>query len=142
MVPVTNLFQRLAWKGVERQHTAIDPANRYGGLPNEKPQVYEDRSPLYQIDKLQTPVIVHVTKNDADVNIEEDMQLVDALRSRKADLSETKVYENPQGGHLFDRQINATTCLPQNTREQRDSWNRVWAFLDWHLNPYNDVGGK
>jgi hypothetical protein len=52
------------------------------------------------------------------------------------------VYENPQGGHLFDRQINATTCLPQNTREQRDSWNRVWAFLDWHLNPYNDVGGK
>src|SRR5437016_9922928 len=26
MVPVTNLFQRLAWKGVERQHQAIDPA--------------------------------------------------------------------------------------------------------------------
>ena len=25
MVPVTNLFQRLAWKGVDRQHQAIDP---------------------------------------------------------------------------------------------------------------------
>src|SRR5947209_12941432 len=25
MVPVTNLFQRLAWKGGERQHQAIDP---------------------------------------------------------------------------------------------------------------------
>src|SRR5438552_7984553 len=29
MVPVTNLFQRLAWKGVERQKQAIDPQNRY-----------------------------------------------------------------------------------------------------------------
>ena len=36
MVPVTNLFQRLAWKGVERQHQAIDPQNRYGGLPHER----------------------------------------------------------------------------------------------------------
>jgi dipeptidyl aminopeptidase/acylaminoacyl peptidase len=33
MVPVTNLFQRLAWKGVERQHQLIDPQNRFGGLP-------------------------------------------------------------------------------------------------------------
>src|ERR1700733_11779454 len=49
MVPVTNLFQRLAWKGVERQHQAIDPANRYGGLPSERHEVYKDRSPVYQI---------------------------------------------------------------------------------------------
>jgi len=84
MVPVTNLFQRRAWKGVERQHQSIDPQNRYGGLPAEKHDVYKDRSPLYQVDKLQIPLYVGVTKNDEDVNIEEDMQLVDALRSRKA----------------------------------------------------------
>src|SRR5262245_8200774 len=80
MVPVTNLFQRLAWKGVERQHQAIDPQNRYGGLPHERQDIYKDRSPLYQIDKLQIPLFVGVTRNDQDVNIEEDMQLVDALR--------------------------------------------------------------
>ena len=142
MVPVTNLYQRLARKGVERQHTAIDPANRYGGLPNEVPDVYKDRSPVYQIEKLQIPLLVHVAKNDTDVNIEEDMQIVDALRSRKADLAETKVYENPKGGHLFDRQVITATCQPENTREQRDSWNRVWTFLDWNLNPFNDAGGK
>src|SRR5438552_8221780 len=45
MVPVTNLFQRLAWKGVERQHHAIDPQNRYCGLPHERHDVYRDRSP-------------------------------------------------------------------------------------------------
>jgi len=139
MVPVTNLFQRLAWKGVERQHQAIDPANRYGGLPADNHDVYKDRSPLYQVDKIQIPVLVHVTRNDQDVNIEEDMQIVDALRSRKADLAETKVYDSPLGGHLFDRQYDRNdtkTYTPLNTREQRDSWNRVWTFLDWNLDPY------
>jgi dipeptidyl aminopeptidase/acylaminoacyl peptidase len=142
MVPVTNLFQRLAWKGVERQKQAIDPQNRYGGLPHERHDVYRERSPLYQVDKLQIPLYVGVTKNDEDVNIEEDMQLVDALRARKPSLAETMVYENPPGGHLFDRRVDSTTWQPENTREQRDSWNRVWTFLDWHLDPFHDASSS
>src|SRR5204863_9544086 len=67
MVPVTNLFHRLAWKGIERQRQMIDPQNRFGGLPSEKPQVYKDRSPLFQVDKLQIPLLVHLTDNDTDV---------------------------------------------------------------------------
>jgi dipeptidyl aminopeptidase/acylaminoacyl peptidase len=137
MVPVTNLFQRLAYKGVERQHQAIDPANRYGGLPFEKRDIYKDRSPVYSVDKLQIPLYVGVTKNDEDVNIEEDMQLVDALRARKAGLAETMVYDNPPGGHTFDRRVDPKTWQPENTREQRDSWNRVWTFLDWNLDPFH-----
>ena len=137
LVPVTNLFQRLAWKGEERQRQRIDPQNRMGGPPAEQREMYRERSPLFQVDKLQTPLLVHVAKNDADVNIEEGMQLVDALRSRKADLAETKVYENPKGGHTFDRQVDAKTGQPENTREQRDSWNRVWTFFEWHLDPFH-----
>ena len=137
MVPVTNLFQRLAWKGVERQHQAIDPQNRYGGLPAERHDIYKDRSPLYSVDKLQIPLYVGVTRNDDDVNIEEDMQLVDALRARKPLLAETTVYDNPPGGHTFDRRVDPKTWQPENTREQRDSWNRVWTFLDWHLDPFH-----
>jgi dipeptidyl aminopeptidase/acylaminoacyl peptidase len=136
LVPVTNLFQRLAWKGVERQHAAIDPANRLGGLPSERREVYKDRSPVYQVDKLQIPLLVHVARNDDDVNIEEDMQLVDALRARKPLLAETKVYDAPPGGHTFDRRVDRATWQPENTREQRDSWNRVWSFLDWNLDPF------
>ncbi len=154
LVPVTNLFQRLAWAGVERQHQSIDPANRYGGLPGASAQVnqtYKDRSPIYQIDKLQIPLIVHITKNDGDVHIEEAMQLVDALRNRKPNLAETKVYDNPPGGHLFDRQTSGgrggdsqklETYTPTMTREQRDSWARVWAFLDYNLDPYHGPDGK
>jgi dienelactone hydrolase len=143
MVPVTNLFQRLAWAGVEQQHSRIDPANRYGGLPGDRNpainQTYKARSPIYQIDKLQIPLLVHITRNDDDVHIEECMQLVDALRARKPDLSETKIYDAPMGGHLFDRQYDRSdtaTYRPLWTREQRDSWNRVWTFLDWNLDPY------
>ena len=140
MVPVTNLFQRLAWKGVERQHHLIDPANRYGGLPGtpQTNEVYKDRSPLYQIDKLQIPLYVGVTRNDQDVNFEEDEQLVDALRSRKPFLATTMIYDDPPGGHTFDRRVDPKTWQPENTREQRDSWNRVWTFLDWNLDPSND----
>lgn len=157
LVPVTNLFQRLAWKSVTGYGAAIDPAHRMGGLPNEKRDVYKERSPVYQVDKLEIPLLVHITRNDADVNIEEAMQLVDALRARKPGLAETKIYENPLGGHLFDRMcpqrlpvdrspgappppkydpLDLATYAPTNTPEQRDSWNRVWTFLDWNLRPY------
>jgi len=142
MVPVTNLFQRLAWKGVERQKQAIDPQDRYGGLPHDRHDIYKERSPLYLVDKLQIPLYVAVARNDEDVNIEEDMQLVDALRARKAGLAETMVYDDPPGGHTFDRRVDAKTWQPENTREQRDSWNRVWTFLDWNLDPFHDAGSS
>ena len=140
IVPVTNLFQRLAWKGVDYQHV-IDPHNRLGGSPSERRQIYKDRSPLYGVDKLQIPLLVHVARNDDDVNIEEDMQLVDALRSRKPLLAETKVYDNPPGGHSFDRRVDPGTWQPESSPDQRDSWNRVWAFLSRHLDPVHDSGG-
>ncbi len=133
LVPVTNLFHRLAWKGVERQLQLIDPKNRFGGPPAEKRDVYRDRSPLFQVDKLTIPVLVHVADNDEDVTIEEGIQLVDALRARKPGLAATKIYNAPAGGHTFDRRVDPKTWEPANTPEQRDSWNRVWTFLEQGL---------
>jgi dipeptidyl aminopeptidase/acylaminoacyl peptidase len=133
LVPVTNLFHRLAWRGVDRQRQLIDPHNRLGGPPSEKRDVYRDRSPLFQVDKLQRPVLVHFADNDTDVNIEEGMQLVDALRARKPSLADTKVYVNPPGGHTFDRRVNPLTLQPLNTPEQRDAWQRIWSFFETHL---------
>jgi dipeptidyl aminopeptidase/acylaminoacyl peptidase len=83
IVPVVNLFDRLAMKGVERQRQAIDPHNRFGGSPSERPDVYRDRSPLFHVDRLEIPLLVHLAANDRDVTIEESMPLVRALRSRK-----------------------------------------------------------
>jgi len=133
LVPVTNLFHRLAAKGVERQRQLIDPRNRFGGTPAERREVYRDRSPLFNVDKLTVPVLVHIAANDEDVTIEEGMQLVDALRARKPSLATTKVYASPPGGHSFDRRVDPRTLEPINTPEQRDSWTRVWAFLEQSL---------
>jgi dipeptidyl aminopeptidase/acylaminoacyl peptidase len=104
--------------------------------------VYKERSPLFLVDKLQIPLYVAVARNDEDVNIEENMQLVDALRARKPALAETTVYDDPPGGHTFDRLVDPKTWQPENTREQRDSWNRVWTFLDWNLDPFHDAGSS
>lgn len=138
LVPVTNLFHRFARKGMDRQRRAIDPQNRFGGSPSERPQVYRDRSPLFHVDRLQIPLIVNVADNDEDVDIDEAMQLVDALRARKPSLADVKVYRSPPGGHMFDRRVAPVMWQPENTPEQRDSWARVWGFLDNHLQaPYN-----
>jgi dipeptidyl aminopeptidase/acylaminoacyl peptidase len=133
--PVTNLFHRLARKGVEAQRRAIDPQNRFGGGPSERPDVYRYRSPLFHVDDLRIPLLVHIADNDEDVNIDEAMPLVDALRARKPELSDVKVYRSPPGGHLFDRRVNPATRQPENTPDQRDAWSRIWNFFDAQLEP-------
>lgn len=142
MVPVTNLVFRLSYKGPGYQRS-FSTQKRVQGLPFEKQALYIERSPLYHVDKLKTPLLVHVATNDTDVNYVEDQQIVDALRSRKPDLAETKVYVNPTPGpasvgHTFNRRTNMDTLQRDDSPEQRDSWNRVWTFLDWHLRPYED----
>ena len=140
IVPVTNLFQRIAWKG-DRQRLLMDPHNRFGGTPSEHPESYRDRSPLFQIDKLQIPLLVHMAENDEDVNIEEGMQLIDALRARKPALADTKIYRAPAGGHTFDRLVTPKSWQPENTPEQKDSWNRVWAFFGRTLDSVREMSG-
>ncbi len=94
IVPVTNLVFRLWYKGPGYQRSFSTQA-RIQGLPFEKRDLYIERSPLYHVDKLKIPLLVHVATNDTDVNFVEDQQIVDALRSRKPDLAETKVYVDP-----------------------------------------------
>jgi len=131
IVPVTNLIERVERKGVEKQLSLIDPAHRvFGAGPDARPDVYKDRSPLFQVGKLRIPLLVHVAKNDQDVEFEEDMPLVEALRTLKPQLAVTKVYDHPIGGHTFDRRVNRLTWEPENNPDQVDSWKRIWRFLD------------
>ena len=142
IVPVTNLVFRLSYKGPGYQREYATQ-KRIQGLPFEKPDIYIQRSPLYSVDKLRVPLLVHVATNDTDVNFVEDQQIVDALRARKADLAETKIYVDPPpgssgGGHTFSRRTDLKTLQRLDTPEQRDSWNRTWAFFEWNLRPYID----
>jgi len=142
MVPVTNLLHRLSRKGPGYQRS-FSTQQGLQGLPFEKTQEYLKRSPLYHVDNLQVPLLVHVATNDEDVNFDEDVQLVYALRSQKPQLAETKIYVNPPGwgssvGHAFNRRVDPKTLLRDDTPEQIDSWNRVWTFFEWNLRPAED----
>jgi dipeptidyl aminopeptidase/acylaminoacyl peptidase len=139
IVPVTNLVFRLSYKGPSYQHQ-FATQKRIGGLPFEKPDLYIQRSPLYSVDKLKVPLLVHVATNDTDVNFVEDQQMIDALRSRKPGLAETKIYVDPPpggagGGHTFSRRVDPSTLERRDSPEQIDSWNRTWAFFEWNLRP-------
>jgi dipeptidyl aminopeptidase/acylaminoacyl peptidase len=146
IVPVTNLVFRLSYKGPSYQRQ-FSTQQRILGLPFEKREEYIKRSPLYHVDKLKVPLLVHVATNDTDVDYVEDQQIVDALRSRKPDLAETKTYVDPTPGpssvgHTFSRRTNPQTLERDDSPEQRDSWNRTWVFFEWNLRPYEDRSRK
>jgi dipeptidyl aminopeptidase/acylaminoacyl peptidase len=142
IVPVTNLVFRLGYKGPSYQR-GFSTQQGLQGLPHEKREEYIKRSPLYSVDKLRVPILVHVATNDEDVNYVEDQQMVDALRSRKPDLAETKTYIDPAPwgnsvGHAFSRRVDPRTLERVDSPEQIDSWNRTWVFFEWNLRPYED----
>ena len=138
IVPVTNLVFRLGYKGPGYARS-FATQERIRGMPHEKNEIYIERSPLYKVDKLNVPLLVHVATNDNDVNFVEAEQLVNALRAKKPYLSETKVYVDPPSGHSFTRRVDRATLERQDTPEQIDSWNRTWTFLEWTLRPYIDM---
>lgn len=142
IVPVTNLIFRLSYKGPGYQRS-FATQERLQGLPFEKREEYVARSPYYQVDRLEVPLLVHVATNDRDVNFEEASMMIYKLRSMKPDLSETKIYVDPDpwggsGGHAFSRRVDPETLERVDSPAQRDSWNRTWAFLEEHLRPYED----
>jgi dipeptidyl aminopeptidase/acylaminoacyl peptidase len=140
-VPVTNLVFRLSYKGPGYESSFVKQ-KRIGGEVYEKRDIYIERSPVYHVDKIKVPVLVHVATNDQDVNFVEDQMMIYALNYHIPQLAQTRIYVDPQGGHSFDRLLNADRTGPLNTPQQRDSWNRIWAFLEWNLKPYVDGEGK
>jgi len=133
IVPVTNLLFRLSFKGPSYQRQFATQAG-LRGLPFENRAEYIRRSPYYWVDSLRSPLLVHVATNDEDVNFEEARPLVDALVARKPALAETTIYVNPTPGpasvgHTFSRRVDRQTLELDDSPEQIDSWNRVWAFF-------------
>ncbi|MGQ0538707.1 MAG: alpha/beta hydrolase family protein [Gemmatimonadaceae bacterium] len=142
IVPVTNLVFRLSYKGPSYTRSFSTQAGILG-MPFERRDEYIKRSPLYHVEKLNVPILVHVSTNDEDVNYVEDQQLVWKLLALKPHLAETKVYVDPAPwgssvGHAFSRRVDPATLERVDSPAQIDSWNRTWTFFDWILRPYED----
>jgi dipeptidyl aminopeptidase/acylaminoacyl peptidase len=142
MVPVTNLIFRLSdhAPSYARNFAAMP---RVQGLPHDRNcgekrdrdciDIYIERSPVYHVEKLQVPLLVHVATNDCDVFFRENQQMVYTLMALKPNLAETKIYKDPPPGaggcgHTFNRRVRGLE--KDDTPEQVDSWNLVWRFFE------------
>jgi dipeptidyl aminopeptidase/acylaminoacyl peptidase len=86
---------------------------------------YLRRSPVTHAHKLATPLLIHSTTNDEDVNVLEVRRLIAALQAAGKPF-EYKIYENAPGGHAFNR---------LDTALARESRREIWAFLAKVLKP-------
>lgn len=121
-VPVSDLVQRMAYQG-EKYHNQF--ASFIGKKASEDPMEYRRRSPVYHVDKLQTPLLIHTTTNDGDVHVMEVEQLITALKAAGKKF-EYKIYDNAPGGHSF---VIIDTKLAKQARQD------IYTFLAARLHP-------
>jgi dipeptidyl aminopeptidase/acylaminoacyl peptidase len=123
-VPVCDLVARMGYKGQGYRELFSAPYH-IGKTAEEDVNEYKRRSPAWNADKLQTPLLIHTTTNDEDVNVLEVEHLIKSLKAADKKF-EHKVYQDAPGGHEFNR---------IDTKVARDSRLEVYRFLAKYLNP-------
>ena len=127
-VPVCDLVARMGYKGQGYRDLFSAPYH-IGKTAEDDVNEYRRRSPAWNADRLRTPLLVHTTTNDEDVNVLEVEHLIKALKAAGRKF-EHKVYKDAPGGHEFNR---------IDTKLARESRAEVYRFLAKHLNPPNPV---
>lgn len=121
-VPVSDLVARMGYAGREYQDEFAAPYH-IGKTVSEDVDEYRRRSPAWNAAKLQTPLLIHTTTNDRDVNVIEVEHLIAQLKAAGKDF-QYKIYQDAPGGHSFNR---------TDTPLARESRNEIYAFLAKHL---------
>jgi dipeptidyl aminopeptidase/acylaminoacyl peptidase len=127
-VPVSDLIARMGYKGQSYRDLYSAPYH-LGKTAEQNVNEYKRRSPAWNAEKLQTPLLIHTNTNDEDVNVLEVEHLIQALKAAGKKF-EYKIYENAPGGHAFNR---------IDTKMAKDSRAEIWRFLAQYLNPPNPV---
>jgi dipeptidyl aminopeptidase/acylaminoacyl peptidase len=91
------------------------------GDPVQNKALFEDRSPIFFVDKIKAPLMLLAGGNDPRCPKSETMQVVDAIKKQNG-VVDYKIYENE--GHGFSRVEN-----------QIDAFKRVSDFLKAHVPP-------
>ncbi len=127
-VPVSDLVVRMGYKDQSYRDLYSAPYH-IGKTAEQDVNEYRRRSPAWNADKLQTPLLIHTNTSDEDVNVLEVEHLIQALKAAgKTDKFEYKIYQNAPGGHSFNR---------NDTPLARESRQEVYRFLARYLNPPN-----
>jgi dipeptidyl aminopeptidase/acylaminoacyl peptidase len=111
------------WRRVE---TAKENASFKGKTPDENLAAYMEVSPVFHVDKIETPLFVVATTGDKIAPWElHSGRLIDALKAR-GKVHETKIYDNAAGGHIF---------TDGDTDESNDAKKRIFEFIGKYLKP-------
>jgi len=123
-VPVSDLVARLGYH--EESYNKLFSADYHiGKTVNQNVEEYRRRSPVWHVEKLKTPLLIHTNTNDDDVNVLEVETLIRALKSEGKKF-EYEIFKDIPGGHSFDR------IDPKQSREIR---LKIWKFIAKYLNP-------
>jgi dipeptidyl aminopeptidase/acylaminoacyl peptidase len=121
-VPVSDLLARMGY-GDDEYRDLFSAPYHIGKTANEDVDEYRRRSPVWQAEKLKTPLLIHTTTNDRDVNVVEVEHLIQALKAAGKDF-QYKIYQDAPGGHSFNR---------IDTPLARESRGEIYAFLAKYL---------
>jgi len=121
-VPVSDLIQRLGYAD-DGYRAEFSAPYHIGKEPSQAVDEYRRRSPIWHVEKLATPLLIHTTTNDRDVDVVEVESLIRALKAADKKF-EYKIYQDAPGGHSFNR---IDTPLASSSREE------VYAFLAKYL---------
>jgi dipeptidyl aminopeptidase/acylaminoacyl peptidase len=127
-VPVSDLVARMGYKSQSYRELFSAPYH-IGQTAEENVNEYRRRSPAWNAEKLQTPLLIHTNTNDEDVNVLEVEHLIKALKAAGKQF-ESKIYQNAPGGHAFNR---------LDTKFAKESRAEIYRFLAKYLNPPNPV---
>jgi len=121
-VPVSDLLARLGYAGDEYKDERVI-RGLFGKTATEDVDRFRKRSPVWNVHKLKTPLLVHSSTNDRDVNVVEVEQLLRALKA-EGKVFQSKIYPDAPGGHSFNR---IDTALAKESRRE------IYDFLAKHL---------
>jgi dipeptidyl aminopeptidase/acylaminoacyl peptidase len=123
-VPVSDLVMRMGYADQDYRDEYSAPYH-IGKTVREDIPEYKRRSPVWSVDKLAIPLLIHTNTNDEDVNVIEVEHLIQALKAANKKF-EYKIYEDAPGGHSFDR---------LDTMMARSARSDIYAFLARYLKP-------
>jgi len=123
-VPVSDLVARMGYSD-DNYRELFSAGYHIGKTVREDVEEYRRRSPVWHVDKLNTPLLIHTNTNDDDVHVLEVETLIRALKAADKKF-EYEIFKDIPGGHSFDR---------IDLRQSREIRLRIWTFLAKHLNP-------
>lgn len=127
-VPVCDLVARMGYKGQGYRDLFSAPYH-IGKTAEEDVNEYRRRSPAWNAEKLQAPLLIHTSTNDEDVNVLEVEHLIKSLKAAGKKF-EHKVYKDAPGGHQFNR---------IDTKLAKESRAEAYRFLAKSLSPPDPV---